>query len=101
MVRGEMSGHTHEHHPIPQPKHGRGLSNISNRGSSSSFNRMYLPLLSLQSQHCPVLAMNINLLLPHHTQFHSPTSTTYLSSKGLQMSNIMNYTIQQKSLLET
>lgn len=48
-----MKWPTHEHHPIPQPKQGRGLSNFRILGSSSSCIRVYLPLQSLQSQYSP------------------------------------------------
>lgn len=45
---------THENHPIPQPKQGRGLSNIPKCGSSASLIRIYSScLFSTLLVECP------------------------------------------------
>lgn len=42
-VMEEVMENTHENHPIPQPKQGRGLSKVPGWKSSASLIRVYLP----------------------------------------------------------
>uniref|UniRef100_A0A2P2KG01 60S ribosomal protein L18a-like protein isoform X2 n=1 Tax=Rhizophora mucronata TaxID=61149 RepID=A0A2P2KG01_RHIMU len=58
VAKYHISGNTNpskrENHPIPQPKQGRGLSNIPSWGSSASMMGIYSPFLqSTASFECP------------------------------------------------
>jgi hypothetical protein len=76
-IREKKGSNTHENHPIPQPKQGRGLSNIPSWASSASLMGTYSSSIWIMaSVECPV--------------FNKTTQATCLDKffKGLKNNNM-------------